>query len=112
MIFYFTNRILKAQIIYPILDDFMRCHFNDYLGGIIICSIINIIIHHYKNKYFRIEKFAYCIVIGIVCSFMWEVIAPIMLPYSTADWFDCVAYLTGTITYYFINSIFKRMKST
>lgn len=112
MTLYLTNRILKAHISYPVFDSFMRCHFNDYIGGIVICSIINIIVYHYKNKYIRIRKLTHYIVIGIICSFMWEVIAPMVLPYSTADWFDCVMYLTGTITYYFFNIIYIKMKST
>ena len=85
----------------------LRNHFNDYLGSIAFLAYTNIIISHANNKLPKIEKIVPILCCGIVCSVFWEGLMPKVLSYSTADFFDCIAYLFGAMTYWVIISKLK-----
>lgn len=100
---YVINRFfIKSVAPDNIVGDIIRFHFNDYLGGIVFLAYINGLISCLHTSIKRIESFKNCVLCGIVCSFFWEGLAPLFLPYSTADIRDCLAYVLGSITYWLI----------
>ena len=78
-------------------------HFNDYLGGIVFISYVNLLMVRGERKTFT--TFPWMLCWSGVCSLCWEGIAPTILSYSTADWRDCIAYLLGMLTYW---ALFKK----
>ncbi len=48
------------------------------------------------------------LLIGCLCAAVWEGVMPLLLPYSTADWLDCIAYLCGAALYRLIEGCFLR----
>ncbi len=108
MALYCTNRfLLKPSAPDNLLGYLIRCHVNDYLGGILFLAYTNILIGTYLDAGKRIVTIIPTILVGAVCSLCWEGLAPMLLSYSTADILDCVAYLLGSITYWVINKMLR-----
>ena len=95
---YLLNRIFKSYVKIPVLGYICQCHLNDYIGGIVFCIYLNVLL--ILNKRTPVVSLFPLCGIMICVSLMWEYFFPLMLPYSTSDAWDVVAYMLGTITYY------------
>lgn len=105
---YTVNRYwLKEIISNPGIRYILQCHFNDYLGGISIICYINIVLCFSKHKDWQIKSLRHAIDIGLFCGILWEYLLPLVLPRGTSDWLDVIAYIMGSATYVFINSLLK-----
>ena len=110
--FYCLNRfVIKPTVTDTLLGIFVRCHLNDYLGGILFPIYINIWIDLFGDLKHRITALLPSLLVGILCSVFWEGIAPFFLSYSTADWLDCIAYIAGSFTYWCISGVLERQTS-
>lgn len=106
LLIYCINRFcLKRVIDLPVVGYILRCHFNDYLGGICIIAYINLVLMHSKYKYACIQKFSTAIIVTAICGVLWEYIMPALYRHSVSDFADVISYMTGGITYFVINKI-------
>jgi len=102
---YCSNRfILKPLSQQGIIGNILRNHFNDYLGAIVFLAYTNILVVCAGYPAKRINSFIPILCLGLLCAIVWEGLLPLILPYSTADFLDCIAYLLGAITYWVINN--------
>ena len=92
----------------PILSYLLKCHFNDYLGGIFIIAYINIILQHSRYKQYRIHTLLQGVVVTLLCSIVWEFVAPYFFHYGTSDLWDIAAYMIGGSTYIGIQQLLTR----
>lgn len=101
---YSVNRFLLKPL-WPatVYGQFFKYHFNDFLGAIVLLAYTNILIGLFASSRKKLTKFLHIFLLGIICSIVWEGIAPILLPYSTSDWLDCLSYLSGSVTYWLLN---------
>ena len=100
MLLYIINRfILKNQEL-PYIDYLLKNHFGDYIGGIVFCIYLNLILFIGKRK--PINKFGILFTIMLFISILWEYFFPLFLKYSVSDPLDIIAYMLGTITYYLL----------
>lgn len=100
---YLVNRFfVKRQIVGDtLLELFVRNHLNDFLGAFLLCAYINIVVlFFYHNE--NLVSLKIYLLIGCLCSVSWEIITPIFLNSSTGDFWDCVAYFGGCITYWLL----------
>lgn len=100
MSLYVINRSVKYYINISILSEIFRYHFNDYLGGIVFLSYVNIILSF--SKYKQANDLKSVLIYATICSIAWEGIIPIFSSKSTGDVLDVLAYFAGALTYYFI----------
>ena len=55
---YALNRFyLKNVVVIPAISYILKCHFNDFLGGIFIIAYINLILEHSKYRHYRVDGF-------------------------------------------------------
>lgn len=87
---YSINRFTPLFLSIPYVGFVFRNHFNDFLGAIVFISYVNILL--ISKKYQPFKTVPALLLWGAVCSLFWEGLAPCFLPYSTADWLDCIAY--------------------
>lgn len=97
---YALNQQIKYQVEAPVIGYLLRCHFNDYLGGIAFAAYLNLVISFSKWPTRRLKKPLHFAAAGILCGLFWEWIAPMFLPHSTGDWLDVAAYVLGMLTYW------------
>ena len=100
---YAVNECIKYRVSMPIAGYLLRCHFNDYLGGVSFAAYVNLVLSASRFRHKRLRRPLHFILLGIACSLCWEVAAPLFLPYSTGDLWDGAAYLAGMLTYYFFS---------
>lgn len=99
---YLLNEVIKSKISTPILGYFLRCHFNDLLGGISFAAYVNFILSFSNWTTFRFVKLVHLIIQGVCCGIVWEWITPLFINTSTGDFGDVVAYVVGMIIYWFL----------
>lgn len=105
---YLINRCIKTYIDIPFIGYLCNCHLNDFIGGIVFCIYLNILL--LLNNKNPISKFSLLLGIMMPVALLWEYFFPLFLPYSTSDILDVVAYLLGTVTYYML--IYKMVPKT
>lgn len=99
LVLYSLNRFLIKPIAPDnVLGYLLRCHVNDYLGGVLFPVYTNILISVFLDTGKRMVRLAQFVSVGVVCAVFWEGIAPLVLSYSTADILDCIAYIFGSLT--------------
>ena len=99
---YLINEAVKNRIFIPVLGYFLRCHFNDLLGGVSFAAYVNFILSLSNWTTFRFVKLTHVIIEGVCCGIVWELITPLFLDTSTGDFWDVVAYVAGMIIYWFL----------
>ncbi len=99
-IVYLINRFINIQINIHFINILFNYYLNDFIGGFLFCSYINVILIIFHKD--PLTKFKILFPIMLVASIMWEYFFPIFLKYSTTDFYDVVAYLLGTCTYYLL----------
>jgi hypothetical protein len=97
---YIINRIFKKYITIPIIGYICKNYLNDFIGGLIFCIYVNMILVIAKKK--PISNICLLILFMLFVSIIWEFVFPIFLSYSTSDIYDVVAYILGTFIYYLI----------
>lgn len=111
LVLYGANRFLLKPVVGNSLWGYLvKCHVNDYLGGILFLAYTNLLISRFLEPSRRIVRVVPTILVGVVCALCWEGIAPMLLPYSTADILDGIAYILGSLTYWCINRTVKERK--
>ena len=108
---YCVNRFIIKPCLYDsesIIAIILKNHFNDFCGSFLFCSYLNILIYKTRaDLSFRTLKDY--VVLGIICAVFWECISPVLIKKSVSDYLDCIAYVAGTVTYYFA---FKALHSS
>lgn len=95
---YILNRIFKSYINFPIISYICQYHLNDFIGGLLFCSYLNILLLlNHKKPLVKIIQL-YLLMVPVAIS--WEYIFPLFLTYSTSDIIDVIMYLLGTLLYY------------
>ena len=100
MTIYILNRFVLKGLEIQYLDYILKNHFGDYIGGLVFCIYLNMILVIGKRK--PINKFWIIFTIMFLISVLWEYFFPMFLEYSTSDPLDIVAYMFGTITYFLL----------
>ena len=101
LILFQVNELIKADMQIPMIGYLLRCHFNDYLGGISFAGYLNFILSLSNWTSFQMTKPWHFITAGLVCGFCWELITPLFIQSSTGDVLDVAAYIFGMLTYWF-----------
>lgn len=73
---------------------FMRCYFNDVLGGVVFGIILRANSRFWFKKMLHISVY---IILIAAASFYWEWIAPLYIQRSVQDILDVAAYMGGGI---------------
>lgn len=107
---YLINRFFKSYIDIPVLGYICNCHLNDFIGGIVFCIYLNMILIFSRKR--PVASFPLLIFIMLPVALLWEYFFPLILPYSTSDFLDVIAYLLGTATYYILIRITLFKKET
>ncbi|WP_455660974.1 hypothetical protein [Pradoshia sp.] len=104
-----VNELIKADVQIPVLGYLLRCHFNDYLGGISFAAYLNFILSLSNWTTFQLTKIQHFLIAGLLCGICWEVITPLFMQSSTGDVWDIAAYILGMLTYWLcgIKGVFK-----
>lgn len=69
------------------------------LAAILILGFANFMLSMVSKQ---IIKFRYMILFILCCGSIWEFITPLYKPNCITDYYDFIAYIVGTIVYYFI----------
>ena len=97
---YLVNRFcLKESIDIPILRYILRCHFNDFLAGILFLAYINLLLSFSKFSQIRIQSISAVTFIMCLCGIAWEYVLPLLHGRGTCDPWDIGAYICGGIAY-------------
>lgn len=99
---YAVNQQIKYQVEVPLVGDLLRCHFNDYLGGLAFAAYLNLILSFSRWPEKRLKKPVGFVAVGALCGLFWEGVAPLVLPNSTGDPLDVIAYILGMLTYWWL----------
>ena len=67
---YALNRFyLKNVVVIPAISYILKCHFNDFLGGIFIIAYINLILEHSKYRHYRVDTVSMAVTITLICEY-------------------------------------------
>lgn len=100
MTVYVLNRFWLKHLGIPFFCYFLKNYLNDYIGGVVFCIYVNLILFFSgRNPIYRLHML-FMIMLGV--SLLWEFVFPTFLSYSTSDKYDVLAYMLGTTTYYFL----------
>ena len=94
------NELIKGDVQVPVLGYLLRCHFNDYLGGISFAAYLNFVLSLSNWTSFQLTKIKHFLIAGLLCGICWEIITPFFIQSSTGDIWDFVAYILGMLTYW------------
>lgn len=100
---YGVNRFfLKGVVDVPFLSYILKCHFNDFLGGICFPAYANLILAYSKFSHICIKNYWTSALIMFLCGICWEYIIPRIYPRGTCDPLDILSYVLGGLAYIFI----------
>lgn len=106
---YFLNRFwLKEMVKTPYLGYFLRCHFNDFLAGILFLACYNFFHSRFFRATFHHDTLLVVLSISLFCGIMWEYVLPFLFKKGVSDFGDIIAYLCGGMMYYFIHHNLKK----
>ena len=96
---YGLNTLIFSSINNYKLNFFFSSYFNDILAPLLLFSYINLLLSLIDKKLYSLK---YLIPIIIICSFVWEYLAPFFKPTSVIDPFDILFYVLGTLIYWIV----------
>lgn len=97
---YAINRFwLRNTVGTPLLGYFLRCHFNDLMGGISFVAVVNIILAHSVCRHIQIRSIWASIWFMLCVGLIWEYVIPQFSLRGTADPLDLLAYMAGGSIY-------------
>ena len=100
MLLYSINRFwLKDIICQPVIGYILKCHFNDFLAGIVILAYINCLLSLSRYRNVAITSYLVGILITCICGLLWEYCFPVIFSNGVTDFYDLIAYVLGGITY-------------
>lgn len=106
LLFYTLNKFTPIFRFLPF--DIAANHLNDFFAGILFPAYTNLILSFSKyRKLLRFDTIPRISLLILVCSFVWEFVAPIFLPFSTGDLLDIACYLLGGLFYWVIQRAAK-----
>lgn len=96
---YLINKITK---IHELDEEWWKYiwdyNFTDYLCQIVYFSLANITLNRLGST--GIYSIRRILFFTIVCCFVWEIVISWLRNGTTFDWYDCLAYFLGGLTYY------------
>lgn len=93
---YAINRFwLKDAISMPVLGYFLRCHFNDLMGGVSFVALVNIILASSVYRHIRVRSVWTAMAVMFMTGLLWEYVIPRLNARGTADPWDILAYMAG-----------------
>lgn len=87
--------------------DIAKNHLNDFCAGVMFPAYDNVLCIVSRSRW-RVEGFGSTIALGALCCFAWEVIAPLIVPWSVGDPIDCLCYLGGGLLYAALRRLIQR----
>ena len=96
---YLLNRFILKGTVTGTLGFFLRCRFNDLLCPLVVIPACQIVLLVFLRTSMR--KLGTLLLFSLACSVVWEFIVPLIKTGSTADLWDVVCYMGGTVLYYF-----------
>ena len=106
LLLYSINRFTSIFAFLPF--DVSANHLNDFLAGLFFPAYTNLIVSYSKaRKLLRVDTLPRILVLILACSFVWEFIAPLFLPFSKGDLLDIICYVLGSIFYWLIKRTTK-----
>ena len=81
----------------PIISYILKCHFNDFLAGIVIISYLNLLFSISRFNHIKIDNYFKSISICFLCGMLWEYILPLVYSHGTSDMWDIASYVLGGI---------------
>lgn len=100
---YLINEVMLKKI----RNIFFTGYYNDMLAPILLLSYSNFLLYRHKQLLLGTKSFAFI----LICSFVWEFLAPLIKENSVVDAFDFIAYIVGCGIYNIILIIYiKRIK--
>lgn len=94
-------------MLFPI--NFATSYFDDVLAGVFAPSVANAVLAFSKYR-FRFSTLFHIMLLEAVCMFIWEGIAPVFIPWSIRDPWDCLAYSAGGLLYMALKHLPSRKK--
>ena len=85
--------LMNKYCLYKFLtNNFMRCYFNDVMGGIVFGITIRIANRFWFKREITVWLYG---LLFVVAGIYWEFIAPLYIEYSVGDVNDIAAYSGG-----------------
>lgn len=94
-LYYCNNHCFKTHST-GIINYVLRCHFNDYLCGMLFVAYSNIVL---LTRGYRIERLHHIILFCFIAGLFWEFVTPLFRSDSVGDWIDVVCYILGGLSY-------------
>lgn len=94
---YLVNRYITSFDFF-LPYDFAHYQLGDLCGGIIFPAYVNVLCETVSGKT-PICSLASSLALSVGCSICWEVLAPMVLEFSTPDPLDACMYVIGGILY-------------
>ena len=101
VIVYLINRLVfrdNSTQGFPL--SIVACDLPDLMAPIALFSASNIV---FAIAGFQLRKLLPILLFCIIAAFVWEFIAPVVVPWSVTDPYDIIAYLAGGIIYWLLN---------
>ena len=92
---YGVNQQVKTRVSWPAAEYLLRCHMNDYLGGIAFAAYLNLILSVSRWPEKRLNRPWQFLVVGVLCGLFWECAAPLFLPHSVGGPMGCGGLCAG-----------------
>ena len=71
-----------------------KYHFGDFCGGVFFPAYVNLVLAFFGRDV-RVSSIISVLLAITLCSFVWEVVGPLLVESSVGDLWDVVAYYLG-----------------
>ena len=99
---YFCNNLYFKNATTGIFRLFFVCYFNDLICPLLFFSYSNLLLLTVGRE---LKSLGQILFVGLLASFVWEIVAPAIKSYAVADFYDVIFYLCGSFLYYLIMKI-------
>lgn len=105
---YFLNRFYLKRLAIPgFAGYFLKCYFNDFLGGISILAYLSLVFSYSQYDTIDFSRPICAFIVTSSCGVFWEFIFPPIFHHGTSDPLDILAYSLGGLFYSAIQIIIK-----
>ena len=98
---YVINKTVIIRYSRGLINYLFRCYFNDFLAGLLIITLINILIILAFSK--KIGSFFQTMIIILIIGLFWEYAPNLIKENAVSDLWDIVAYEVGGLLYWIIH---------